>query len=56
MTRAILGAQAAGRAFARVDVARPQPQLGGELAWFAFKGKKISVAQNFDIWRPTGLN
>jgi len=56
MTRAIFGAQAAGRAFVRVDIPGIKADPGLEITRFAGQGKKIGIAQNFDIGRPTGLN
>jgi len=55
MLGAVLGAEPAGRAFVRIDIPRAHPQLGGKIAWLSVQGKKISVAQNFNIGRPTGL-
>lgn len=55
MTRAVFCAQAAGRAFFRINVAGIQTDLGLEITRLAVQGKEIGVAQNFDIWRPTGL-
>jgi hypothetical protein len=56
MTGTILGAEAAARAFIGVDVARTLMDFRGEVTGCSFQTKEIGVAQNLNIWRPTGLN
>lgn len=53
---AIGRAQTAGRTFIRINITGAQTEFGGEITRLAIQGEKIGVAQNFDIWRPTGLN
>ena len=56
MPGAIGGAEPAGRAVVRDDIARVQLNAGGKGAGFSFQGKEFGVCKNFDIGRPTGLD
>ena len=56
MPGAIGGAEPAGRAVIRVDIARVQLDVGGKGTGFSFQGKEFGVGKNFDIGRPTGLD
>lgn len=56
MPGAIGSTDPAGGTFVRVNITRPQPDIGGKITGDTIKGKKISVAKNLYVWRPTGLN
>jgi len=56
MPRAVFRTQAAGRTFVRINVPGIQTDFCLKITGLAIQGKEISVAQYFDIWRPTGLH
>ena len=56
VTRTIGSTQAAGCALVGVDIAGTDIDVDREVAGLALDPGEIGVAQNLDVWRPTGLN
>ncbi len=56
MLGTVLGAEAAGRAFACINVARTLPHFDRKTAWLSIQCEQIGIGDHLDIRRPTGLH
>jgi hypothetical protein len=56
MTRTVSGTKTAGCTVLCNDIAGTLTDISFEFTWFPLQGKQISICENLNIWRPTGLN
>ncbi len=56
MPRTVCGAKPAGCTVVGIDIAGTLYNVSFKITRFSLEGMQITICENLDIWRPTGLN